>query len=476
MKSAFPADRRYLIGCYAFGRRPRFFPKLVHRYNPQDPNIFPLGLNVSRSAVREAMRLNRFVCDWSRISYRTSIADNLAVLMAVSLPWSTTIFGIFTTLWLIALATLIDLPHFQKRLRCPACWLPVSLFCLAVVGTLWADAPWGDRLHAAGSMTKLLAIPLLIYQFERSECGMRVLLAFHASCAALLALSWVNWIDPQTILFSARTVGVPVKNWITQGMEFTLCIFGSAALAAIMWRDRRPYLAVGFVALALAFLLNLTFVASSRTSLISLPILLLISTVRYLDWRRGLVLYSVLVAVAIFAWCLSSNLRLRIESIQQQYISTSSQPTSVGIRLMYWSKGLTFIRDAPLTGHGTGSIRTLFERDAFGKPVVDEQIVANPHNQTLYFAIEWGGIGVVLLYAMWIVHLLMFTEMRWISWLGAIVVTQNIFDSFFNSHLSDYVEGWVYVLGVGVTAGMISKSRNPRPSSDLPLSISSGRS
>lgn len=401
--------------------------------------------------------------DWSCISYRSRIADHLAVLMSISLPWSTTILGIFTLFWLIALATVIDMSQFQKRMRDPACWLPVALFCLAVVGISWADASWGARVHATGSMTKLLAVPLLIYQFERSENGIKVFLAFLMSCTVLLGLSWLNWLDSRTILLSARTVGVPVKNWITQGVEFTLCIFGTAALAVAMWKNRRPYVALGFLALAMAFLLNLAFVASSRTSLVALPILLLISTLRYLDWQRTLALYLAVVIVAILTWSFASNLRLRIESIQQQYTSTSSQPTSVGIRLLYWSKALKFIRNAPLAGHGTGSIRDLFEHGATDKSARGEQIVANPHNQTLYFAIEWGVIGVILLWAMWIAHFLMFTEMRWISWIGIIVVSQNIFDSLFNSHLSDYVEGWIYVMGVGVAAGMVSKFRSPSP-------------
>jgi hypothetical protein len=64
---------------------------------------------------------------------------------------------------------------------------------------------------------------------------------------------------------------------------------------------------------------------------------------------------------------------------------------------------------------------------------------------------------------MWITHFLIFTERRWISWIGIIVVSQNVFDSLFNSHLSDYVEGWVYVLGVGIATGIISKPRRPPP-------------
>jgi O-antigen ligase len=180
-------------------------------------------------------------------------------------------------------------------------------------------------------------------------------------------------------------------------------------------------------------------------------------------WRRALILYLALAVVAALAWSFAPNLRQRIEGLQQEYSLRSSHATSVGLRLEYWSKALQFIRSAPMIGHGTGSIRTLFERQAVGKAVTDEQIVANPHNQTLYFAIEWGLIGLILLYAMWITHLLTFTDIRWISWLGIIVVSQNVFDSLFNSHLSDYVEGWIYVMGVGVAGGMVSKVRKSSP-------------
>jgi O-antigen ligase len=400
---------------------------------------------------------------WASVSGRFRMADLLAMLMAISLPWSTTILGIVTVLWLITLATVIDIAQFRKQLCRPASWLPLALFCLAVAGMAWADAPLAARTHAVATMAKLLAIPLLIYQFERSENGIRVFLAFLASCTALLALSWLNWFDPRTALPSDRPIGVPIKNWITQGVEFVLCIFGSAALAIITWRKQRRYAAAGFGALALAFVLNMVFVASSRTSLVSLPVLLLISTLRYIGWRRAIALNVAIATAAVLAWFVAPNLRERIDSIQQEYSLRDSRTTSVGLRLEYWSHARKFIGEAPLIGHGTGSIKTLFERQAAGKTVTDEQIVANPHNQTLYFAIEWGAIGAILLYAMWITHFLAFTETRWISWLGVIVVSQNIFDSLFNSHLSDYVEGWIYVIGVGVAAGMISRTRDPTP-------------
>jgi O-antigen ligase len=39
-------------------------------------------------------------------------------------------------------------------------------------------------------------------------------------------------------------------------------------------------------------------------------------------------------------------------------------------------------------------------------------------------------------------------------------VVQNIFTSLFNSHIFDFHEGWMYVLGVGVAGGMVLRARS----------------
>jgi hypothetical protein len=68
-------------------------------------------------------------------------------------------------------------------------------------------------------------------------------------------------------------------------------------------------------------------------------------------------------------------------------------------------------------------------------------------------------IGVALLYAMWALHLLMFRGEDLADWIGLLVVVQNIFTSLFNSHISDFHSGWMYVLGVGVAGGMVLRRR-----------------
>ncbi len=88
------------------------------------------------------------------------------------------------------------------------------------------------------------------------------------------------------------------------------------------------------------------------------------------------------------------------------------------------------------------------------------QVIGNPHNQTLNVAVQWGCVGVVILYAMWLSHLLLFRGEGLVAWIGLMVVLQNIFSSLFNSHLFDFHEGWMYVLGVGVAGGMALRAKS----------------
>ena len=59
-------------------------------------------------------------------------------------------------------------------------------------------------------------------------------------------------------------------------------------------------------------------------------------------------------------WSVSPVLRVKTASLFPPYrlYEPTNEPTSIEIRYQYWRKSIEFIRQAPLTGHGTGSIRT----------------------------------------------------------------------------------------------------------------------
>jgi O-antigen ligase len=402
---------------------------------------------------------------------RVRNVDLLAVLVAVLLPWSTSGVGIALALWLIALVPTIEPRALARSLARPPSVLPIALFALALAGTLWSDASWSVRLHGVSPLAKFLVLPLLIYHFERSPRGVWVFVGFLVSCTLLALMSCVAALDPDLSakLYLSRTPyfvvnGVFVKNYIDQGQEFTLCAVALAYPVATSWREGKTARVLLLAAVALWLVANMLFVVVSRTALVTMPIMLAVFALLHLRWRVAVATLCAALLLAAAVWYTSPSLRATVSKFvtDYQHSEVEGKPSGTWSRLEYWQKSLRFIADAPLIGHGTGSTRGLFERAAAGQTGVRAEVVGDPHNQTLNVAVQWGAVGVVLLYAMWLVHLLMFRGEGLAAWIGLLVVVQNIFTSLLNSHLFDFSEGWLYVLGVGIAAGMTRGGKERR--------------
>nr|WP_249132344.1 O-antigen ligase family protein [Bradyrhizobium diazoefficiens] len=389
--------------------------------------------------------------------------DIFAVLTAASLPWSTSLAGIFNALMLVCMVPFLDVRAFLQSLKRPICAAPIALVLLALVGTLWSDATWGARFYAVNPTIKLLVLPVLLYHFERSPRAHWIFIAFLVSCALLSVMSWLVAFYPDLALKTDPPErGIFVKNYIDQSQEFALCAVALAYPVVMLLRERRYLLAGLLTALALSFFVNMVFVVVSRTALVTVPIMFGVFALLHLKWRSIVVISAVLLAGAAIAWQTSPQLRRTADTFASDYTRyvEKGEATSAGLRLEFWRKSLGFFAEAPIAGHGTGSTRGLFERAAApaGQNKASAEVIGNPHNQTLNVAVQWGVIGVAVLYAIWILHLLLFRGDGLANWIGLLVVVQNVFTSLFNSHLFDFHEGWMYVIGVGVAGGMVIRA------------------
>ena len=386
------------------------------------------------------------------------------LLVALSLPWSTSLVAIFAVAALITMAPFFDAKAFLEIFKRPVSALPVALFLLAVAGMLWSEAPWGARLYSAGPAAKLLMVPVLFYHFERSARGIQVFAAFLVSCIALMAMSWLVAFDPHLALKRGADYGVPVKSYIDQSQEFALCAVVLAYPVISLLRARRLAAALLLSAVIAGFVVNMAFVVVSRTALVTMPVMLAVFAALHLKWRTSLIIFCVAIVLSGLAFAASPNLRWTLQTFSRDYRLYSEQnaPTSMGLRLQFWQKSLRFVADAPMFGHGTGSIEHLFEQAAVGKIGASAEVVRNPHNQTLSVAVQWGLLGVLLLYAMWLAHLCLFGGEGLMAWIGLMVVVQNFFTSLFNSHIFDFNEGWMYVLGVGIAGAAALKALRSR--------------
>ncbi len=339
-------------------------------------------------------------------------------------------------------------------------------FWLAILGMSWADDSWTVRLDGLRPVAKLLAMPFLFYHFQRSQRGHWALVAFLASCSVLLAVSFIAFFAPDLKIEATKFPGVPVRNYIDQSQEFAICIFALLVIVLTLIEKRRMALAIFCGGMALGFYLNMTFVALARTAVLYAPVLEILFAAKYFTRNKAILVCLIgFMATAVVGFA-SPYLNTRVNFFVRDYKLNRDTPevaTSDGQRLAYWRASVRSIMEAPLFGHGTGSTKEMFQRQAEGKTGEWGNLIRNPHNQTLYVAIQWGLFGTIILLAMWYFHFSLFPGTTLISWIGLIVVVQNVISSLVNSHLFDFHEGWLYVLGVGIAGGLQLRSTHPPP-------------
>src|SRR5215467_6343417 len=120
------------------------------------------------------------------------VADALAMAVVISLPWSTSLTASLIGLWLLSTLPFLRSARLQKSLSElrtsatePAGAFPLLLWLVAALGMLWANVSWLERLGGLSGFHKLLVIPFLLVQFNRSARAQNMLGAFLFSCVGL---------------------------------------------------------------------------------------------------------------------------------------------------------------------------------------------------------------------------------------------------------------------------------------------------
>ena len=320
--------------------------------------------------------------------------------------------------------------------------LPVLLWLFAALGMLWADVTLAERIAGLGGYHKLLVIPLLLAQFRRSERGVMVLYGFLASCTLLLAASFVlDAIFRATLYnpFPGKMPGLPARDYIAQSAEFLICAFALLAAAPIARARGARCWRQWFTLLALLFIANILYIATGRTALVVIALLLVILAFREFGWkgvRRRRVSPAPLSAAS--RGPLRHSCACALHKASRKCAATAPRtPRASSLRVEFWKKSLAFIKQAPVIGNGTGSMPELFRRAAAGATGAPGVISTNPHNQFFAVAIQLGIVGARhpdrdVARASRAV-----SRGGLVAWIGVVMVVQNVVASLFNSHLFD---------------------------------------
>lgn len=275
--------------------------------------------------------------------------------------------------------------------------LPALLLsALVLMGIAYTDAPRAYINHHLYVYSKLPLMLMLLTLFHDARWQRRGLLAFAVGSVVTVVSTYANiWFQVPWSDSHNQGMGVThhvFNDYIAQGLAMSF--FTALALViAIDARSKAVRWAWVLVAAFTAF--SITHLLQGRTGQVVL--LAMFCALAWVAappaWRWRALALVALAAVLLF---LSSPLlRDRVTTMFaefSQYTDAGVLTTSTGYRLDMWKNALDMFIGSPLWGHGTASYRVLSEQ-VYADAAVCAVSCVHPHNQFLFFAVEFGLLG-----------------------------------------------------------------------------------
>jgi O-antigen ligase len=388
------------------------------------------------------------------------LRQGAAILIAFTLPLSTSAQAVAVSIFAVLALLTLERARLMATLRTGPALAPLALFLLMLASVLWSTEPVGLALKGVDPYAKLLLIPLVMATAFTSRQALQIGYGFLVPCLILLALSWASLLWPSGPWEWFKATGVPVKDNAVQSGCFALSAFGLAITAIRVGSQGEVRRALVLTALALLFFLDIFFISVSKTGLLTAVALLALVLFHVGGWRHALLIaVPAVLVIAVVLWS-SAPAQKRMAEFSSD-MRAERTDISTEARLDFWEKAVGFIKEAPLFGHGAGSIEPLYQSLEAIRPSPLGWALRDPHNQFFAVALQAGLVGGVLLLAMWAVHLIMFVGRDFARVMGQAIVLQNVLGSLFNSHLSTVTQGMLYCLAVGLLGAVIRNAPLP---------------
>lgn len=323
------------------------------------------------------------------------------------LPLSIVGIGVFKLLTLLTglAVLLVALVHIKPiaALRTGPSLLALAMLAALAVSLSYTSVPMLEALSVLTKYSKLLLIPAVALLIRSRQQAILALGIYLLTQTFVLLSSWLLFLGLHLPWVPAVTngIGVVYSSYLDQAI-FT------AGFAAIAWHLRRdfptrygPSVAIALSGLAL---LNLLFVLPGRSGQVCL-----IAAIAITIWwamPRKIRPIAVLAPFVVFgmAMLLSSTFNQRYAAVFSEVNAYQAQSqgfkdSSSGERLNFWRKSLQAMADKPVLGHGVGSWQQQYHRMEGGKPSAATTGVRNPHQEYLFWGVQLGGVGVLLLVA-----------------------------------------------------------------------------
>ena len=285
----------------------------------------------------------------------------------------------------------------------PITWPALMLYGLVIAGTSYSTASGGEMLQHLNKYSKFLFVLLAITLLQDPAWRQRCWRAFGVAMLFTLGSVYANiWFDLPWSVTHNQGWGVDhtvFKDYISQGIMMSLFVL--CCIHQFQQATSRK-LRVLWGALALLAIVSITHLAAGRTAYLALFVSLSIYGITRITSRKKWLfmgLAGVFVAVLVSSSVTLSHRVQEVFTDTQSFLSGSKDGsvqhmmTSTGARLAMWQLSVENIQQRPFVGAGTGSYRHI-AKQAFTDPALCSIACVHPHNQFLFFGVEYGLLGI----------------------------------------------------------------------------------
>jgi O-antigen ligase len=322
-----------------------------------------------------------------------------------------------------------------------------ALLLAFVIGTLNPQGIVAALAQFFGWRT-LLVSAIAFAVFDSALWKTRLALAFIAFVSLAAIVSLICW----QIGWEYRDLGpgVILRNTVTQAMAFGIGAF----LAAVLLVTRQVTSPRARVLLGVALLLllgQLIFLQVGRSGQVMAAVLFVVAPALLLRGRRRTVAVAAVPVLAVLAFSVSPVMQARFLTAWQELgnAASTTEYTSMGIRVVMWQNTVQLIRARPLLGYGLGGLKPAYEayvkdRSSGWKAIV----TGDPHSQFLAAWVEGGLPGLLAFLFMLVTVALQPAPNPWrtmaLSLLAAWCATSTV-----SSHFQTFNEGHLIAIFLG---------------------------
>ena len=328
------------------------------------------------------------LCGWS------------AVALVFSAPFSRALYILSGLLFVIGWCTQNDLRGRLIKIKSLAITPPaLSIMAMVLIWSTWSPAPSGDVFNNIKVYSKMLLLLMLVSTFSDPLWRRRGWWGFTAGMALVLTSTLANIvIDLPWSKSQNQGLGVDHSVFVEYVSQSVMTAVFLAFTIQRTWAAKEARTRITWGGVSLLALCSVMFLLQGRSGLVASAIVMAVMTFIHTPPARRWLAFLLMV-LAFTLLVMSSPLML--ERVQQGYKEVIEHEafslTSLGLRMDMWLLALNNFWENRLLGTGVGTYHqiaaTHFSRFEAANLMY---MVIHPHNQYLFFAVEYGIAGLMV--------------------------------------------------------------------------------